>query len=794
MAKDKENNLLSKAMREKIRKEIDNLKVSDPEAASSQLFQQYAKSFQALDEKMDGYSTPDKDGKYPTVDEKGKEALLTAIRETAAAGEVFKTFLDEKKVSKDPNLPNLVTNLENMLSNDFDALSVYDPGKEQMTLQEIQQDAKTQVVDLRGVKLGKLGNAQSSRLPMTVVDASGRSRRGVFTKKTEAHMVKPFQEMIKSVKNDPRVPEEGKAQLDNMINAYRQNMPEDMIPKGKKREQLSDAFIVGTMFWELAVGNPDLKAQMKLGGVTDPMTQRLLYDGMNDMRKDVSVWINGNHLGLEEGARLDNRNSAVSSVANLLGKPDLVANSTSMKCIDEDGKEIEGTFMDFAEGADLLGKGNEKLFAQVSDDNPFDGKLYVQLADMQVLDYICGNVDRWGMNMTYKIDPKTGAINGVQGIDNDSSFGTNRPGLTGSSFRLQGANHLGIITDSMASTVSSLTPEMLKFSLRGHGLSNEEINAACKRLGDLKQAVKGAKEVSPNELSTQQGKLSIVKTAELEKASLGIVMMGLGNKRQTLFHDVRDRILDAKEAARERGYAFDPKSINATEAKKLTEVSTRDRMFSAGGIGASVGAMNRMVENEVTGFQVDKLTSNRWRSSNEFRDMVATVKESTQIAKDISAQIAEKQQGGLSRNDKSVAEQLETANAAMKRVDDASRNYLKRKMRQRGLDPENFEDSLEKLEAKAKNEYERKRIRYAIDVQKTVKEYRAINSEEKSKEREEVQQRLDIGKARREQSVEAPKSAEQEKEQEPQLGTQSIPAASSESPPRGGLSLFFTII
>lgn len=761
MAKDKQAKLLSEEMRQKIRDEIAKLK-KDPETAKNELFTKYAEAFDALDKQMGNYSQPDGNGVYPTVDGKGKKDLLDAIRNTAAAGEGYLAVLEKNGVSKDAPVPTLVTNLENMLSNDFDALSVYEPDKEAMTLEEIQQDAKTQVVDLRGVKLGKLGNAQSSRLPMTVVDATGKSQRGVFTKKTEAYMVKPFREMIDSVKASPLVTAEGKQQLDDMISSYRKKMPKSMIPKGKTRDQLSDAFIVGTMFLELATAKPDFKGQMDLAGVTDEQTRKVLYSGLQDMRKDVSVWINGNYLGLEEGARLDNRNSAMSSVANLLGQPDLVANATSMKCIDEDGQEIEGTFMNFAEGADLLGKGNEKLFSQVSDEVPFDGKLNSQLADMQVLDYICGNVDRWGMNLTYKIDEKTGAINGVQGIDNDSSFGTSRPGLSSSSFRLQGADHLGVITDTMADTVSNLTPEMLKFSLRGHGLTDAELNAACKRLGDLKTAITNAKEVLPNELSSRQGKLSIVKKSELEKTSMGMLMMGIGSNNRTLFHDVREWIMDAKEAAREKGFAFDPKSINAAEAKKLTEVSTRDRMFSAGGIGASLGAMNRMVENEVTGFQVDRLTSNRFRSSNEFRDMVATVKASTQLAKDISKQIAEKKQGGLSRNDATVAEQLKTANDAMARVDEASRSYLKRKMKQRGLDPNNFDANLSQLEARAKNEYERKRIRYALDVQQVVKEYNAINGEEKASEREEVQKRLDIGNERRTHSAEASKNAQKD--------------------------------
>ena len=49
---------------------------------------------------------------------------------------------------------------------------------------------------------------------------------------------------------------------------------------------------------------------------------------------------------------------------------DNVARSVNMKYLDENGDEVEGTFMEFADGLDLHGKNGLKEFEKVAND-PF---------------------------------------------------------------------------------------------------------------------------------------------------------------------------------------------------------------------------------------------------------------------------------------------------------------------------------------------------------------------------------------------------------------------------------------
>ena len=123
--------------------------------------------------------------------------------------------------------------------------------------------------------------------------------------------------------------------------------------------------------------------------------------------------------------------------------------------------------------------------------NPFegtDGKFLQQLADLQVLDYVCGNVGRHFDHMTYDVD-QNGKIISIQGFGNNNAFGHFANGKEARG-KLAGCDDLGVISASMADKILSLDPAMLKFTLRGRGLSEEEMDYSVQRLTDLKEAIR----------------------------------------------------------------------------------------------------------------------------------------------------------------------------------------------------------------------------------------------------------------------------------------------------------------
>ncbi len=82
-----------------------------------------------------------------------------------------------------------------------------------------------------------------------------------------------------------------------------------------------------------------------------------MFDGVKKLSLDhTKTVLNAERLEIADGARIDNRNVAMSAVAGLPGCSKLVARSDNMRFIGEDGVVTEGTFMDCAQGTDLAKK------------------------------------------------------------------------------------------------------------------------------------------------------------------------------------------------------------------------------------------------------------------------------------------------------------------------------------------------------------------------------------------------------------------------------------------------------
>ncbi|SEQ69983.1 hypothetical protein SAMN02910369_02261 [Lachnospiraceae bacterium NE2001] len=197
-----------------------------------------------------------------------------------------------------------------------------------------------------------------------------------------------------------------------------------------------------------------------------------------------------NTTGIEEGQNINRRNAAMSEVAALLGHPNLLAQSENVK-INIDGQEMKGTFMKEAKGDDIKKLGIDSDFLKVGMESLNELELKKTLADIQIVDYICGNPDRHGGNMLYSLvknQDGTISIKTAQGIDNDTCLGTrNYDGISSlSPTHLQDIN---VITKEMSEKVMALTPEKLKQTLYGFKLSSEEIDNSIERLKKLQEKV-----------------------------------------------------------------------------------------------------------------------------------------------------------------------------------------------------------------------------------------------------------------------------------------------------------------
>lgn len=762
---------LTRDQLEKLIRDLQSNVVNDGNLAGSVRWKSYLEALTKLNEAMERLSQIETDRTKPgaglprdlTMDD--ARELQTLLEQTALAGESFLAEADAVTglmLGEGENeTVDLTNRLQDLLSRDYDVLGAYD-GEPPRSLPEIQEAGRSLTIDLRDRKLGAVGNISSSRLPMTVVDSSGNKRTGFFTKAYTSNTTGLFKAILRQARslcNDA-----GKAEMDSFFTHIKTAVRGmERADGGKVRLTDPEELIISTFAHALhsytnnlyeVNGNSgaeltedQMKTFLKKCRINTKLLSgdaiAVLTEGFNKLSNDMALQIRGQRLMLEDGARLDNRNSAMSAVASLLGVPKLIARADPMKFIQKDGSVLEGTFMDFADGHDLFA--SPALMAGVAR-NPFQSEaarrsLNRQIADLQVLDFLCLNEDRHPGNLMYQVDKITGMITGIQGFDNDSSFARRMP-MAGE------AECLKVVSEDMAKTLERLTPNMLRFALRGHNLTDREIDMAVRRLDILKEKIK-------------EGAIEVLSDEELGKSRPKAFATDENNVRSNLFKNL-DESLSAKiaEVHHVLGIASGEYRVNDPEKPEFANVPTEDRVFTVGSVMDSLKAVSRLYENKETGFKQSKLVNSHGKSEN-FKKLMDAVKESSELQKQLLAaqrksalpvdehKIKEPddllpQKGapksregaakapkagakakpresyvpgdGVSLNESSARRLQEQVDQSFDKLELLANSYLEGKRVQRRA------ATVEAIVPK--NDYERRHIEHALNVLKTVREYR----------------------------------------------------------------------
>lgn len=228
-----------------------------------------------------------------------------------------------------------------------------------------------------------------------------------------------------------------------------------------------------------------------LNGVVSPVTIELaeqhddylaffdrLYAGMSSIgRLVVNYMTTGRQLlAVKEGANIDRRSAAMSRVAALLGKGDLVASARTMALI-VNGVTVSGTFELAAHGEDVERGGAYSALAG------YDAKVYENprsfgdVAAVQVLDWVCGNANRRAENIITRYEPDAKGdpkLIGVTLVDNENSFAASVNGLTA-------PEQMGAVGEDVYSCMKLMTREQLTLLLLDIGLSKQELDAVWQR-------------------------------------------------------------------------------------------------------------------------------------------------------------------------------------------------------------------------------------------------------------------------------------------------------------------------
>lgn len=421
----------------------------------------------------------------------------------------------------------LIDNVQKYLGEDLVLLSSAKE-KKLSTLPEIIEQARAQIVNIEGQELSMVGANMSSRRKITVPGKKdGDSVSGFFTESVSSDQETEMNELYeRTVRNNPKM----KKLIDTIDKIDKEQKGFDMIWENLERTS-------GTFNTSVNQGgvSPDGDYYTPEHIFDRHLSDYLSEDEKNEFfKKDALMYLFADYLkerakisnkysvfedaGIANNNSLDERNSAMSFVADLLGMDGLIARAEPM-ILQDKGKKISGTFMHYANGTDASEcKIGDPLLRPGAEIDYNSDHLKKQVADLQVLDYICGNTDRHGANMFYQIDdsdPKHPRITGIQGIDNDNSFGTVR----GKSGRLPDIEEMMVIREDTARVITGLNEDMLKTTLRNFKLSNEEVQAAWDRTKQLQDAIKDGREFYKNQAPDvlDSNHLRIVKDTELQK-------------------------------------------------------------------------------------------------------------------------------------------------------------------------------------------------------------------------------------------------------------------------------------
>ncbi|MCR5214063.1 MAG: hypothetical protein K6E10_06580 [Eubacterium sp.] len=692
--------------REKLIHELNNSKIENA------AYKDFILHLNTLNNNMSTLMKPDQSG-WPLIKDENLSLLKKNFKDTSISME---KFLAENKNVKDPDLKNvfiITKKLADILSSEQRTIIAYNPKKEEKTLPDLLDDARSKVVDLRNKKIETVGGNMSQRIPMSIKGIDGKTIHGYFTKDSYCDPVASIGSMLAKTASKAKS-NRGASLINNFLEKYNEyyskteNKSQDHPVDDKifmtynflrsfigKGNNITNAkFSTDKFFNELAkVNGISVEAVEGLCG------KKAAKEFCKMAKADLVHFLGYKVAGLEDKTRIDTRNTAMSTVAELLDLGHVICHSQSIKIKTQDGSVVDGTFMEESPYVDPNHPGIAGQYVNKSTFENHNGQGYRDIADIQVLDYLCGNVDRHGGNVFIKFD-EYGKFAGAQGIDNDASFGRIYSDKNDVNMMVVPKN-MGFISSNTANKVLGLNSAQLEFSLRGL-VSEIEILAAKKRLENLKNAIKLSRDMVREGDTNNKNRI-----VELDDESWKNLTHDDMIKRNNLFK----RAVEAIE-----------------DMPKLAADSVKNNMIMADNINR---ATKDGIENQLDhAKKFDKLLNSRTsslRTSDNYENMQKAVKEYKRLVNKINTRI-KNAENAIASGDNSVetlmaqytnVSDLEILNKAMNNVQKVASTYYEEKRKE-------FSKN-----GKKPGSYTKARMDAAKEIIDFAKENQKITSEEK---------------------------------------------------------------
>lgn len=424
----------------------------------------------------------DSEGREKPMESQAYEKLLTNYQELQNACEdCLKTGAAKTNLEK--NRLFVVKRLQNYINKDMHYLEGLN--KERLpSLSDAVRGARTVRVNLPDVPLDKVGAVQNVRIAMK----SANGVKGFFTEKSGFDFNQELLEVFhKEIPKEQRNSFQGIMKSDKSRKKFLEHaLAIETYPGLSKTEK--EYYVMNLA--QAACGRKYLPpketadALLKLAEKSYPVAnkQKNLADAEIVNKK-----------------RLDQRNCAMSRMAELLGCSKVIAKSVPMS-VSIKGKTVEGTFMEKAEGLDINRMSQEQKKLTYDPKDMVTPEALKQLSELDVLDLVCGNIDRHVGNMLYQFQNINGRqkLTGITGIDNDTSFGKVQANSgTRHQTPIQG---IKVISAEQAQHLLLLNQNIIKTALADFELDEKEVEAVWNRTKALQDKIKEKKiEIVPKE-------------------------------------------------------------------------------------------------------------------------------------------------------------------------------------------------------------------------------------------------------------------------------------------------------
>lgn len=424
---------------------------------------------------------------------KGKYQAVQKACKAYLSSKEFNSFEESRK--------GIVNNISKTLTKDMAMLEKCDP-MEPGSLSEIISQSRSHTIHLKSSDIKTEGAALSKRIPLKTTSG----KKGFFTPKTIYNVDKEWIEQIDNYLG--RIGTEIKG-----LGKY-EEIAKKRLERLKTDEKIIDVFCDWCPgcpmeeFLNMAI-DKDQKTKM-VRGVARMMgipTEEYNKPGNNNLKE--AVWklidnmanlVNRKGImkvtGITKNSNISDRNCAMTDMAKLLGCSNILANSAPMTVF-IDGKKVEGVFMETVDGTDLNRfKEDDEIFNADEDSFENGAEAMGQVADLQVLDYICGNTDRHMGNIIYQFEKDKNnkvVFKGIKGIDNDCSLGIPDIQKGKKIQNMVNPEDMQFIREDMLKKIVSLKKDTIDMQLSHYEITTEEKDAVWNRVEKVRQAVKEKK-------------------------------------------------------------------------------------------------------------------------------------------------------------------------------------------------------------------------------------------------------------------------------------------------------------